>query len=396
MLGAPDFPHATDAELGDELVRPELLRALLGGPRFGARRGDLATHADEVPCEDERDQDGDRERARTGEHGGALELVGGAEQGALGDDGGDEPVEGNGDARALATDRSDGGEVRAVLGFELEELQTIDAAVLTDRLEQRVEGGISEVLVTEELVAGGKRELVGGGVGEDDAVAREDHRARLVESGPRDIRGQGADVEVDGEHGEQALVGTVERLGAGDAGLEAAEERVGLGPRAGADALGELIEPAASWIVVGGLGAELDELRSFDREAIDVRALLGDLRFLDLEATLLPEVGAAERSVDEADARVRDARATDDQVGEAEQHVIGVARRVGEDAQTLEEWAGLVECERDVGLDRDRLLGELAAGHRLRGAPRGIATDEENADPDGDHEQRDRDQHTDR
>jgi hypothetical protein len=53
----------------------------------------------------------------------------------------------------------------------------------------------------------------------------------------------------------------------------------------------------------------------------------------------------------------------------------------------------LVERERDIGLHALCLLGELMSRHRLRRASRRIAPEEHDADSDGDHEQRHRDEH---
>src|SRR3970040_2439259 len=71
-------------------------RAVLGGARFDACRGDLAAHAYEVPREHEREPDGDAERTRAGDDARALELARGTEQRARGHDGRDVPVEGDG------------------------------------------------------------------------------------------------------------------------------------------------------------------------------------------------------------------------------------------------------------------------------------------------------------
>src|SRR5439155_1378599 len=79
-------------------------------------------------------------------------------------------------AGALAADRRDRREVLAARGVEVEELHAVAGEVLC---EHRVERGIVEIAGLQDRVARG--ELHGRGIREDDAVARDDERARLIE-----------------------------------------------------------------------------------------------------------------------------------------------------------------------------------------------------------------------
>ena len=436
VLGAPHLAHAAGAEPRDQPVAAELAGAGLGGPGLGARARDLAPHPHQIPGQHQGEPDGDRERAGAGDRARSLEGVGRPEQRPGRHQRRDVPVERDRDPGAAAADRRDGGEVAAVAGRQLGQPQR------AGRLgrEQRLEGGIAEVVVPQQLVARGQREPIGGRIGEDDAVAGVDQRARLIERRPRDVLRQRADVEIDGEHGAQRAVGGVDRLGAGDPGLVAGEERVGLRPGPRARGLGEPVEPAAPRIVVGGLAAQRHQRAGLDGIAPDVGAVRRELALLDRDArggdalggaglrstgrlvdptggstprpagravgvrshpdwrrlALLVEIRAAERAVGEADTDVGHAGPSDHEVVEADQRVVDRARRVGERAQLLEHGTGLVERERDVGLHAGGVAGEQAAGHLVGRRARRVAADQQDADADRDHQRRDRDQDADR
>ena len=118
-----------------------------------------------------------------------------------------------------------------------------------------------------------------------------------------------------------------------------------------------------------------------------------DPALLHLELMVV-KIGAAKRPIDEADADVRHAGPSDDQVVKAYEHVVDRAHRIGERAHPLEQRSCLIEREADIRLHAGRLLGELVARHRSGRATDRVAADEQDSHTDGDDQERQRDQDT--
>jgi hypothetical protein len=155
----------------------------------------------------------------------------------------------------------------------------------------------------------------------------------------------------------------------------------------------ELVVRPRARIVVGDFGADLvhatgeAEIRAHGRRVAAHALLHAQLARRRIEER------AAQHAARERDADVRDAGPTRTQIAHADRDGVERRLRIRELAQTREHRLGLIQRERDVVLDVDRLRRELPARHRIARIARRATAEQQHGDARRDDEQRQQHEH---
>ncbi len=376
MLGAPDLAHAAFTQHFHQAVAAEFLRARHRFTRFGAGDRGLLARTQDVA----REQPSHAAGEQRGEHGGQrallLVLVQRAQDLRFGHDGRDRPAQISPDH-----DRFFGDELLFTVDVELGQAGCGRMIGPGEALEERVQQWVVEIAVQERAILA-QWQIIDFAfavwIGEHCAVLRVEQRGRAAHGRSAQNRGQRHDVEIDGDHRVHfARARLTHGLGARDARVVRFEEGVRLGPDALIAGNREPIKRTRARIIVGVL-LEVGRQPFVAEQRITLHecGLGRHATILKTNRAIFIAVGALERAIREADADVRNSRATLHQIAQRMRHAVEGFDRIvvsRERAQAIHHRVGLFQRGADAPREQRRLFVDATACHgQVAGAQRAL------------------------